>query len=205
MNKNELRNNEIIENLVESKWMSVYVNKLNKRFGKYSTGDWNPSKDSLISNLWEALIIYERNNDINASFVEIEKYCFQKAYSLTSEEFISELGKYRFGKQKIWNQTLFEYKDEYTAKEYYFDDYPSLQDEIENDKDKLTSMRNKALACDFAESMTKSQEIFIKSVMNLGVEATMKNLELDKKSFNNRLNRTLKAIENKKRKARKAG
>ena len=111
MNKNELRKNELIENLLESKWLGVYVNKLNKRFGKYSTQDWNPSKDSLISNLWESLIIYERNNDINASFVEIEKYCFQKAYTLTSEEFISETGKYRMGKKKEWQQTLVEYKD----------------------------------------------------------------------------------------------
>ena len=205
MNKNEIRKNEIIESLLTSKWMNVYVNKLNKRFGKYSTKDWNPSKDSLISNLWEALIIYERNNDIDANFNEIEKYCFQKAYTLTSEEFISDLGKYRFGKQKEWKQTLCEYKDEYTAQSHYYDDYPSLRDEIENDKDELTSMRNKALACDYAETMTKSQEIFIKSVMTLGVEATMRNLELNKKTFNTRLNRTIKAIENKHRKVKKVG
>ena len=205
MNKNELRKNEIIESLLESKWMGVYVNKLNKKFSKYSTKDWNPSKDSLISNLWESLIIYERNNDINANFNEIEKYCFQKAYTLTSEEFISDLGKYRFGKQKEWKQTLCEYKDEYTAQSHYYDDYPSLRDEIENDKDELTSMRNKALACDYAETMTKSQEIFIKSVMTLGVEATMRNLELNKKTFNTRLNRTIKAIENKHRKVKKVG
>ena len=205
MNKNELRKNEIIESLLTSKWMNVYVNKLNKRFGKYSTKDWNPSKDSLISNLWEALIIYERNNDIDANFNEIEKYCFQKAYTLTREEFISDLGKYRFGKQKEWKQTLCEYKDEYTAQSHYYDDYPSLRDEIENDKDELTSMRNKALACDYAETMTKSQEIFIKSVMTLGVEATMRNLELNKKTFNTRLNRTIKAIENKHRKVKKVG
>lgn len=205
MNKNEIRKNEIIESLLTSKWMNVYVNKLNKRFGKYSTKDWNPSKDSLISNLWEALIIYERNNDIDANFNEIEKYCFQKAYTLTSEEFISDLGKYRFGKQKEWKQTLCEYKDEYTAQSHYYDDYPSLRDEIENDKDELTSMRNKALACDYAETMTKSQEIFIKSMMTLGVEATMRNLELNKKTFNTRLNRTIKAIENKHRKVKKVG
>ena len=205
MNKNEIRKNEIIESLLTSKWMNVYVNKLNKRFGKYSTKDWNPSKDSLISNLWEALIIYERNNDIDANFNEIEKYCFQKAYTLTREEFISDLGKYRFGKQKEWKQTLCEYKDEYTAQSHYYDDYPSLRDEIENDKDELTSMRNKALACDYAETMTKSQEIFIKSVMTLGVEATMRNLELNKKTFNTRLNRTIKAIENKHRKVKKVG
>lgn len=204
MNKNELRKNELIETMLESKWLDVYVNKLNKKFGKYSTKDWNPSKDSLISNLWESLIIYERNNDINAEFSEIEKYCFQKAYTLTSEEFISDLGKYRFGKQKEWKQTLCEYKDEYTAKKHYYDDYPSLRDEVEQD-DELTSMRNKALACDYAEDMTKSQEIFIKGVMMLGVEATMKNLELDKKTFNTRLNRTIKAIENKNRKVKKVG
>ena len=51
MNKNELRKNEIIETMLESKWMNVYVNKLNKKFSKYSTKDCNPSKDSLISNL----------------------------------------------------------------------------------------------------------------------------------------------------------
>ena len=197
MNKNELRKNELIENLLESKWMNVYVNKLNKKFSKYSTGDWNPSKDSLISNLWEALIIYERNNDIDASFVEIEKYCFQKAYTLTNEEFISDLGKYRMGKQKEWKQTLCEYKDEYTAQSHYYDDYPSLRDEIKYDKNELTGMQNKAYACDFAENLTKSQATFVKSVLNLGVDATIHNLELNKKSFNNRLNRTIKAIENK--------
>lgn len=200
MNKNELRKNEIIESLLESKWMNVYVNKLNKRFGKYSTGDWNPSKDSLISNLWEALIIYERNNDIDANFNEIEKYCFQKAYTLTSEEFISETGKYRMGKKKEWQQTLVEYKDELQAKKHYFDDYPSLQDEYVYDNTKLDSLPNKSYACDFAENLTKSQSTFVKSVLNLGVDATIHNLELNKKSFNNRLNRTIKAIENKRNK-----
>ena len=200
MNKNELRKNEIIESLLESKWMNVYVNKLNKRFGKYSTGDWNPSKDSLISNLWEALIIYERNNDIDAEFSEIEKYCFQKAYTLTGEEFISETGKYRMGKKKEWQQTLVEYKDELQAKKHYFDDYPSLQDEYVYDNTKLDSLPNKSYACDFAENLTKSQSTFVKSVLNLGVDATIHNLELNKKSFNNRLNRTIKAIENKRNK-----
>lgn len=200
-----MEKNELIEELLASKWMSVYINKLNKRFGKYSTGGWNPSKDSLISNLWEALIIYEKKHSLNDEFSKIEKYCFQKAYTLTSEEFISDLGKYRFGKQKEWKQTLTEYKDEYTAREHYYDDYPSLRDDEVKQDSELTSMRNKALACDFAETMTKSQEIFIKSVMTLGVEATMKNLELDKKTFNTRLNRTIKAIENKKKKVEKAG
>ena len=200
MNKNELRKNELIEQMLESKWMNVYVNKLNKKFSKYSTGDWNPSKDSLISNLWESLIIYERNNDINANFNEIEKYCFQKAYTLTSEEFISETGKYRMGKKKEWQQTLVEYKDELQAKKHYFDDYPSLQDEYVYDNTKLDSLPNKSYACDFAENLTKSQATFVKSVLNLGVDATIYNLELNKKSFNNRLNRTIKAIENKRSK-----
>ena len=200
MNKNELRKNELIENLLESKWMGVYVNKLNKKFSKYSTKDWNPSKDSLISNLWESLIIYERNNDINASFVEIEKYCFQKAYILTSEEFISETGKYRMGKKKEWQQTLVEYKDELQAKKHYYDDYPSLADEYVYDSKQLDSLANKAYACDFAENLTKSQSTFVKSVLNLGVDATIHNLELNKKSFNNRLNRTIKAIETKRNK-----
>ena len=200
MNKNELRKNEIIEQMLESKWMNVYVNKLNKRFGKYSTKDWNPSKDSLVSNLWEALIIYERNNDIDARFNEIEKYCFQKAYILTSEEFISETGKYRMGKKKEWQQTLVEYKDELQAKQHYFDDYPSLADEYVYDSKQLDSLPNKAYACDFAENLTKSQSTFVKSVLNLGVDATIYNLELNKKSFNNRLNRTIKAIETKRSK-----
>lgn len=200
MNKNELRKNEIIEQMLESKWMGVYVNKLNKRFGKYSTKDWNPSKDSLISNLWEALIIYERNNNIDANFNEIEKYCFQKSYTLTSEEFISETGKYRMGKKKEWQQTLVEYKDELQAKKHYYDDYPSLQDEYVYDSKQLDSLANKSYACDFAENLTKSQATFVKSVLNLGVDATIYNLELNKKSFNNRLNRTIKAIENKRSK-----
>lgn len=40
----------------------------------------------------------------------------------------------------------------------------------------------------------------MKSVLNLGVDATIHNLELNKKSFNNRLNRTIKAIETKRNK-----
>lgn len=200
MNKNELRKNELIEQMLESKWMNVYVNKLNKKFSKYSTGDWNPSKDSLISNLWESLIIYERNNDIDANFNEIEKYCFQKAYTLTSEEFISETGKYRMGKKKEWQQTLVEYKDELQAKKHYFDDYPSLKDEYVYDNTQLDSLANKSYACDFSENLTKSQATFVKSVLNLGVDATIHNLELNKKSFNNRLNRTIKAIDNKRNK-----
>ena len=78
MNKNELRKIELIENLLASKWMSVYINKLNKKFGKYSTKDWNPSKDSLVSNLWESLIIYEKKHSLDDEFAKVEKYCFQK-------------------------------------------------------------------------------------------------------------------------------
>ena len=200
MTTNEQKRNEIIEQMLESKWMGVYVNKLNKKFSKYSTKDWNPSKDSLISNLWESLIIFERNNNIDAEFSEIEKYCFQKAYTLTSEEFISETGKYRMGKKKEWQQTLVEYKDELQAKQHYFDDYPSLKDEYVYDNTQLDSLANKAYACDFSENLTKSQATFVKSVLNLGVDATIYNLELNKKSFNNRLNRTIKAIETKRNK-----
>lgn len=191
--------NELIEKMLDSKWVEVYSNKLNRKFDKYSTKDYNPSRDSLISNLWEALQIYERNNDINASYLAIERYCFQKAYTLTSEEFISDLGKYRRGKQKQWEQVKVAYVDEIHAKEYYWDEYPSLQGEYIYDDTQLTSNKNKAYACDVVEdNLTRSQATFVKSVLSMGVDATMKNLELNAKSFNNRLNRTIKAIEKKK-------
>lgn len=190
--------NEIIEKMLMSKWVEVYANKLNRKFSKYSTKDYNPAKDSLISNLWEALLIYERNNDINASYQSIERYCFQKAYQLTNEEFISDLGKFRQGKKKNWQQVRVAYVDEIHAKEYYYDDYPSLENEYIYDDTQLTSNKNKAFACDIAEDkLTKSQATFVKSVLGLGVDSTMKNLELNAKSFNNRLNRTIKAIEKK--------
>lgn len=188
----------LIEQMLESKWLDIYTNKLNRKFSKYSTATSNPSKDSLISNLWEALLIYERNNDIHASYLSIERYCFQKAYTLTSEEFISDLGKYRRGKQKQWQQVNVNYIDEIHAKEYYWDDYPSLSGEYIYDDTQLTSVKNKAYAIDVCEdNLTRSQATFVKSVLSLGVESTKHNLELNAKSFNNRLNRTIKAIENK--------
>ena len=190
--------NEIIEQMLMSKWVEVYSNKLNRKFGKYSTKDYNPSKDSLISNLWEALQIYERNNSLGASYQAIERYCFQKAYTLTSEEFISDLGKYRQGKKKEWQQVKVQYIDEIHAKEYYFDEYPSLSGEYIFDDTQLTSNKNKAYAIDCVEdNLTKSQATFVKSVLSFGVDSTMKNLELNSKSFNNRLNRTIKAIQKK--------
>ena len=39
------------------------------------------------------------------------------------------------------------------------------------------------------------QELFIKSVLKLGVEQTKLNLGLNAQTFNNRLNRTIRAIE----------
>lgn len=189
---------QLIETMLESKWLDIYANKLSRKFSKYSTVNSNPSKDSLISNLWEALLIYERNNNINASYIAIERYCFQKAYTLTSEEFLSDLGKYRRGKQKQWEQVKVAYVDEIHAKQHYFDDYPGLENEYVYDDTQLTSTKNKAYAIDVVEdNLTRSQSTFIKSVLSLGVEATKHNLELNAKSFNNRLNRTIKAIENK--------
>lgn len=188
----------LIETMLESKWLDIYVNKLNRKFSKYSTATSNPSKDSLISNLWEALLIYERNNNINASYQSIERYCFQKAYTLTSEEFLSDLGKYRRGKQKQWQQINVNYVDEVHAKEFYFDDYPSMSGEYVYDDTQLTSTKNKAYAIDVCEdNLTRSQATFVKTVLALGVESAKHNLELSAKSFNNRLNRTIKAIENK--------
>ena len=191
--------NEIIEKMLDSKWVEVYANKLNRKFGKYSTKDYNPSRDSLISNLWEALLIYERNNSLDASYQSIERYCFQKAFTLTSEEFISDLGKYRQGKKKEWQQVKVQYIDEIHAKEFYFDEYPGLENEYIFDDTQLTSNKNKAFAIDIAEDkLTKSQATFVKSVLSFGVDGTMQNLELNSKSFNNRLNRTIKAIQKKK-------
>lgn len=43
--------------------------------------------------------------------------------------------------------------------------------------------------------LRSEQEMFIKSVLKLGVEQTKQNLGLNAQTFNNRLNRTIKAIE----------
>ena len=188
----------LIDQMLNSKWLDIYANKLNRKFSKYRTSTSNPSRDSLISNLWEALLIYERNNNINAAYQSIERYCFQKAYTLTSEEFLSDLGKFRRGKQKQWQQVKVNYCDEIHAKEHYYDDYPGLEGEYVYDDSLLTSTKNKTYAIDCAEdNLTRSQATFIKSVLSLGVESTKHNLELNAKSFNNRLNRTIKAIQNK--------
>ena len=195
MKKEAQIKNEIITKLLDSKWMDIYVNKLNKKFSKYSTGESNPSRDSLISNLWESLEIYSRNNDINASYQAIERYVFQKAYTLTSDEFVSELGKFRHGKKRQWKQAEVVYDEVKANQIASYDEYPSIDGEyVYTGNDKV----NKAYACDILdENFTRSQAVFGKSVLTLGAEVTVANFELNKKSFNNRLNRTIKAIEKK--------
>ena len=57
-------------------------------------------------------------------------------------------------------------------------------------------LSEKDLAIKMIEGKLRNeQELFIKSVLKLGVEQTKQNLGLNAQTFNNRLNRTIRAIE----------
>ncbi|HCS93120.1 MAG TPA: hypothetical protein DIW15_00220 [Bavariicoccus seileri] len=198
MKKETELKNEIIEKLLKSRWLNVYTKKLNKKFGKYATKtngiESNPSKDSLISNLWESLEIYNRNHSLTDDYDKIEKYCYQKAYTMTSDEFVSETGKFRYGKKKEWVQRQVEFDDVKANQIECWDEYPVENGYVYTDNETV----NKAYAIDILEKhFTKSQAVFCKSVLTLGTKATRKNFELTKQTFNNRFNRTIRAIEKK--------
>ena len=117
---------------------------------------------------------------------KIEKYVFQKAWQLSNDSELERLGKKRMGKKKELKQIKVEYQD-VMGGEY--------QDVVETAelKDVLSE---KDLAIRMIEGRLRSeQEMFIKSVLKLGVEQTKLNLGLNAQTFNNRLNRTIRAIE----------
>ena len=90
------------------------------------------------------------------------------------------------GKKKELKQIKVEYNDVMGG---------SYQDVVETAelKDVLSE---KDLAIKMIEGKLRNeQELFIKSVLKLGVEQTKQNLGLNAQTFNNRLNRTIRAIE----------
>ena len=179
---NEAKRNEIIEQMLASKWANIYANKLKNKFRNV-----DDAKGIITSNMFIALEVYDRNHDIeNDEYLRIEKYVFQKAWQLSNDAELERLGKKRMGKKKELKQIKVEYSD-VMCNEY--------QDVVETAelKDVLSE---KDVAIRMIEGRLRSeQEMFIKSVLKLGVEQTKLNLGLNAQTFNNRLNRTIRAIE----------
>lgn len=179
---NEAKRNEIIEQMLKSKWVDIYANKLRNKFKNVAD-----AKGVIVSNMFIAIEIYERNHDLdNDEYLRIEKYVFQKAWQLSNDSELERLGKKRVGKKKELKQIRVEYSD-VLGGEY--------QDVVETAELKDV-ISEKDLAIRMIQGRLRSeQEMFIKSVLKLGVEQTKQNLGLNAQTFNNRLNRTIKAIE----------
>ena len=179
---NEAKRNELIETMLQSKWATIYANKLRNKFRNV-----DDAKGIITSNMFLALEVYDRNHDIeNDEYLRIEKYVFQKAWQISNDAELERLGKKRVGKKKELKQIKVEYNDVMGG---------SYQDVVETDelKDVLSE---KDLAIKMIEGKLRNeQELFIKSVLKLGVEQTKQNLGLNAQTFNNRLNRTIRAIE----------
>ena len=179
---NEAKRNELIETMLQSKWATIYANKLRNKFRNV-----DDAKGIITSNMFLALEVYDRNHDLmNDEYLRIEKYVFQKAWQIANDAELERLGKKRVGKKKELKQIRVEYND-VMGGEY--------QDVVETAelKDVLSE---KDLAIKMIEGRLRSeQELFIKSVLKLGVEQTKLNLGLNAQTFNNRLNRTIRAIE----------
>lgn len=184
---NEAKRNELIETMLQSKWADIYANKLRNKFRNVED-----TKGVIVSNMWLALEIYDRNHDMmNDEYLRIEKYVFQKAWQLSNDAELERLGKKRIGKKKELKQIRVEYND-VMGGEY--------QDVVET-VDYKDVLSEKDLAIRMIEGRLRSeQEMFIKSVLKLGVEQTKLNLGLNAQTFNNRLNRTIRAIETANRK-----
>ena len=192
MNKNELRKNEIIEQMLQSKWATIYANKLRNKFRNV-----DDAKGIITSNMFIAIEIYERNHDLdNDEYLKIEKYVFQKAWQISNDSELERLGKKRVGKKKELKQIRVEYNDVMGGE---------FQDVVETAELKDV-ISEKDLAIKMIHGRVRSeQEMFIKSVLKLGVEQTKLNLGLNAQTFNNRLNRTIRAIEMANRKDEKVG
>ena len=182
MNKNEAKRNEIIEQMLKSKWADIYANKLRNKFRNVED-----AKGIIVSNMFLAIEVYDRNHDIeNDEYVKIEKYVFQKAWQISNDAELERLGKKRVGKKKELKQIRVEYND------VMGNEYLDVVKAIDH-KDVISE---KDLAIKMIQGRLRSeQELFIKSVLKLGVEQTKLNLGLNAQTFNNRLNRTIRAIE----------
>lgn len=182
MNKNEAKRNEIIEQMLKSKWADIYANKLRNKFRNVED-----AKGVIVSNMFLALEVYDRNHDLmNDEYIKIEKYVFQKAWQISNDSELERLGKKRLGKKKELKQIKVEYNDVMGGEYQDVVETAELKDVI-SEKDLAIKMIEGRVA--------KEQEMFIKSVLKLGVEQTKLNLGLNAQTFNNRLNRTIRAIE----------
>ena len=192
MNKNEQKRNEIIEQMLQSKWADIYANKLRNKFRNVED-----AKGIIVSNMFLAIEVYDRNHDIeNDEYVKIEKYVFQKAWQISNDAELERLGKKRMGKKKELKQIKVEYSDVMGG------EYQDVVKAIDY-KDVLSE---KDLAIKMIEGRLRSeQEMFVKSVLRLGVEQTKQNLGLNAQTFNNRLNRTIRAIETANKRDEKVG
>ena len=179
---NETKRNELIETMLASKWADIYANKLRNKFRNVED-----AKGIIVSNMFLAIEVYDRNHDLmNDEYLRIEKYVFQKAWQISNDAELERLGKKRVGKKKELKQIRVEYND------VMGNEYQDVVKAIDH-KDVLSE---KDLAIKMIEGRLRSeQEMFIKSVLKLGVEQTKLNLGLNTQTFNNRLNRTIKAIE----------
>ena len=179
---NETKRNEIIEQMLQSKWADIYANKLRNKFRNVED-----AKGIITSNMFIAIEIYERNHDLdNDEYLKVEKYVFQKAWQLSNDSELERLGKKRMGKKKELKQIKVEYNDVMCNE--HQDDLKAI--------DYKDVISEKDLAIKMIQGRLRSeQELFIKSVLKLGVEQTKQNLGLNAQTFNNRLNRTIRAIE----------
>lgn len=107
MNNNEQKRNEIIEQMLSSKWADIYANKLKNKFRNVMD-----AKGIIVSNMFLAIEVYDRNHDLmNDEYVKIEKYVFQKAWQISNDAELERLGKKRMGKKKELKQIKVEYND----------------------------------------------------------------------------------------------
>ena len=179
---NEAKRNELIETMLQSKWADIYANKLKIKFRNVMD-----AKGIITIYMFIAIEIYERNHDLdNDEYLKVEKYVFQKAWQISNDAELERLGKKRMGKKKELKQIRVEYND------VLGNEYQDVVKAIDY-KDVLSE---KDLAIKMIQGRVRSeQELFIKSVLKLGVEQTKQNLGLNAQTFNNRLNRTIRAIE----------
>lgn len=201
MKKQQQIKNELIEKMVESNTFNVYTSKIAKSLKM----ERDSSRCELMSNLWEALDIFSKRNSLESGYKAIEKYCFQKAYQLTKEQYLTKLGKHRVWiknedgeRVKVWKQNSFAYDPGMDDRGEY-DFYPSDDDSFVYDKSNI--LDSKAHALDIVDQYyTNSQSVFAKTVLMSGEEIAKEVLDLNDKSFKQRLNRFEKSAENKRRK-----